>query len=389
MRKGWTRRRFLRTAALAGAAPLIARRAWAGDAAPGAAKPGAGPAPGRPFAIGHGERLLVIAPHPDDETIGAAGLIQQVLGQGGTVRVLLLTAGDGYVEAVVRETGELQPRPAQFIAYGERRLREARAAMRQLDHDRIRLQIMGFPDGGLNDLLRAHWRRSNPERSRTTGASDPPYDAEVIDPDIPYDGADLRHELGNIIREARPTIVALPDPLDTHPDHHAAGVFTLLATADWLHASAAGKGVAPKLLAYLVHWPAWPPGWDAVDPALVADSALTLPAGLSARGLGRVSVALDERQVAAKRAALARYASQQEVMASFLAAFVRHDEPFTQLGASDMASAGSLVEGPEAPPLQSPAAAHGDVPAAGGSTPPAGATAPSPALAAGTVVAAH
>ena len=84
------------------------------------------------FRVGRGERLLVIAPHPDDETIGAGGLIQRVHAGGGEVRVVLITAGDGFVEAVAHETGTPQPRPSVFIAYGEERLREARAAVRTL-----------------------------------------------------------------------------------------------------------------------------------------------------------------------------------------------------------------------------------------------------------------
>src|SRR2546430_10087895 len=45
------------------------------------------------LAVKRGERLLVLAPHPDDETLGAGGLIQRVLARGGTVRVVLVTAG--------------------------------------------------------------------------------------------------------------------------------------------------------------------------------------------------------------------------------------------------------------------------------------------------------
>src|SRR6266566_5536117 len=79
----------------------------------------------RPLApsvsVERGERLLVIAPHPDDETLGAGGLIQRVLSAHGTVGVVLVTAGDGYVEAVRYETGELRPRAPVYVAYGERR----------------------------------------------------------------------------------------------------------------------------------------------------------------------------------------------------------------------------------------------------------------------------
>lgn len=40
------------------------------------------------------QRLLVIAPHPDDEVIGCAGLIQKVKEQKGKVFVLFLTVAD-------------------------------------------------------------------------------------------------------------------------------------------------------------------------------------------------------------------------------------------------------------------------------------------------------
>ena len=117
--------------------------------------------------VGDRERLLVIAPHPDDETIGAAGLIQRVIERGGTVHVVLMTAGDAYVGVVRHETRKPEPNNADFIAFGERRIKESQAAMRELDQQRIRLQLLGFPDGGLDALLRTHWSRSDPYRSPT------------------------------------------------------------------------------------------------------------------------------------------------------------------------------------------------------------------------------
>src|SRR5712691_10451751 len=41
-------------------------------------------------------RLLVIAPHPDDDVLGAGGLMQRVRAGGGSVRVVYLTDGEGY-----------------------------------------------------------------------------------------------------------------------------------------------------------------------------------------------------------------------------------------------------------------------------------------------------
>src|SRR5207249_7177080 len=100
--------------------------------------------------------------------------------------------------------------------------------MRKLGGDRLRLGLLGFPDGGLEQLLQAHWWRDVPERSPTTGAVRPPY-PEALDRSVAYDGDDLRRELVRVLRETRPTTVAFPDPLDRHPDHSATGVFVLLA----------------------------------------------------------------------------------------------------------------------------------------------------------------
>ena len=61
------------------------------------------------MAIGPATRLLVLSPHPDDETLGAAGLIRRVVKAGGTVRVVLLTSGDAFAEGVETSDGIVNP----------------------------------------------------------------------------------------------------------------------------------------------------------------------------------------------------------------------------------------------------------------------------------------
>jgi len=292
--------------------------------------------------VGRDERLLVIAPHPDDETLATGGLIERVHANGGEVRIVLVTAGDGFVEAVAHETLSPRPRPAAFIAYGERRLREARAAVRVLAPDRVRLEVLGFPDGGLDGLLQAHWWRSRPERSRTTWATDPPYDDQALEPDISYDGDDLRRELERVIAESRPTIVALPDPRDHHPDHRAAGLFTLLALADW--SAHRPKKDLPQLLAYLVHWPNWPPGWDASDPQPRNNAPLELPEKDLHHGGKRVALTLSDAELAVKEDALGRYVTQLAAMGPFLTAFLRGTEPYTILRPVEMDHVAQMIE---------------------------------------------
>jgi LmbE family N-acetylglucosaminyl deacetylase len=309
----------------------LALPAWAAQTVPSA------------LDVGTGERLLLIAPHPDDETLGAGGLVQRVHTRGGSVRIVLVTAGDGFVEAVVHETGSLRPRPTAYIHYGERRLRETRAAVRQLAPDGIRLQFLGFPDGGIEKLLYAHWWRRHPERSPTTWASVPPYN-EALEPDVPYDGSDLRRELENILRDVQPTIVVFPDPHDVHPDHRATGLFTMLALTDWRGKDVRAPSAAPRLLAYLIHWPDWPPGWQGMAPQTQTDHVpLVLPARLEREG-PQLVLTLTDQEVANKRAALAKHVTQQEEMAALLAAFVRRTEPFTLIDAVQLEHVTSLVE---------------------------------------------
>src|SRR5262250_1622088 len=48
-----------------------------------------------PLDLGPADRLLVLAPHPDDELVGCGGMIQRALAAGAAVRVVFLTYGDG------------------------------------------------------------------------------------------------------------------------------------------------------------------------------------------------------------------------------------------------------------------------------------------------------
>jgi len=57
---------------------------------------GGGKKAGRPFHAlpPLGARLLVLAPHPDDEVLGAAGMIEAAVRRGADVRVVVATDGE-------------------------------------------------------------------------------------------------------------------------------------------------------------------------------------------------------------------------------------------------------------------------------------------------------
>ena len=58
--------------------------------------------------IDQNTKLLIVSPHPDDETLGCGGLIQKVKKAGGKVYIIIMTYGDepqygGFSECSTRE----------------------------------------------------------------------------------------------------------------------------------------------------------------------------------------------------------------------------------------------------------------------------------------------
>ncbi|MBS0378294.1 MAG: PIG-L family deacetylase [Proteobacteria bacterium] len=254
--------------------------------------------------------LLVVAPHPDDEILCCAGAIQQVLAAGGRVSIVWLTSGDGsYLGALVIEKSPL--RDARHMrAYGMRRMAEARAAADTLGVARSGQLFLGYPDGGLLSLLRDP--AAPPLRSKFTDATSVPY-PEALYPGHPYTGASLRADFDAVLAQVHPTLVLAPTPLDSHPDHRAAG---LLARAAAAHREL-------TLRYWIVHggegWPS-PRGLSPGIPLTVAPRA---------RGLDPQPLQLSPAEEDRKLAALNAYATQLKVLTPFLTSFIRTTELFS------------------------------------------------------------
>lgn len=153
-----------------------------------------------PLALSRDSRVMVLAAHPDDETLAAGGLLQTALAAGAAARVAFLTSGEN------------NPWPQRFIErrwrldasdrerWGALRRGECLRALETLGVSPDHAQFLGLPDQGLTDLL-------------------------LASSDVPV------QRLAGIIREWRPTHLAGPGPFDLHPDHSAAAVLTDLALA--------------------------------------------------------------------------------------------------------------------------------------------------------------
>ncbi len=83
-------------------------------------------------------RLVVVAPHPDDEVLGAAGLMRQAVAQGLTVEVVAVTDGEASHPGLRRHPSTLRAR----------RRHETLAALGELDLD-VAIHRLTLPDGGV------------------------------------------------------------------------------------------------------------------------------------------------------------------------------------------------------------------------------------------------
>ena len=266
-------------------------------------------------------RLLVIAPHPDDEILGAGGLMRRVHDLGGMVHVVYLTDGDGYPEGVrLEERGKKKnPSSSDFRDYGRRRQHEAHDALKTLGLDEHDATFLRFPDGGLCKLTHSYWSdRHRAYRSPYTRRDRPP-ESDTIVPNAEYRGEDLTLELARIIAEFRPTLILVPRKEDQHPDHCAAWYFL----ADALGSVArVVPGLAPDVVNYIVHYDDWPFNDDR--------AALRPPPGLRGGASGWIRVTLTPEELQAKREAIRRYGTQMRAMRSFLEAFARSNEVFSR-----------------------------------------------------------
>lgn len=123
-------------------------------------------------------RLVVVAAHPDDESLGTGGLIAAARDAGLAVYVVLLTAGEG-----AHPGSSALPSPQ----LGKRRLAEAEAALASLAPE-APLVFLGAADGRVADVE-----------------------------------ADVTAALVDLIGDGRRTLLVAPWAHDGHPDHESAG----------------------------------------------------------------------------------------------------------------------------------------------------------------------
>jgi len=264
------------------------------------------------------ERILVLAPHPDDETIGCAGIIQQAMKAGAQVRVVYLTNGDHNEFAFIVYKKRIPFRKSEFLYLGEVRRKEAIKAMQLLGLPPGQLIFLGYPDFGTFSIFAKHWGQALPFKNLLTRVTAVPY-KENFSFGAPYKGESILADLEKIIARYRPDKIFVSHPADVNADHKALYLFLEVTLSDL------EKGMPrPQVYSYLIHRVGWPlprryhPELPLLPPEQFSDSAISW-----------FKSELSTQELDNKYQAILCYKSQTESSAFYLMSFARKNELFS------------------------------------------------------------
>ncbi|MEO6260142.1 MAG: PIG-L family deacetylase [Thermoanaerobaculia bacterium] len=274
-------------------------------------------------AAGRHDRVLIVAPHIDDEAIGAGGYAIDAIANGAEVFVVFLTAGDcnRFSARLMHRT--LEPTTSNYLAVGRTRISEARDAMHILGLAPDHYFVLGYPDRGLRSMME---NRNAIVRSLGTGETSVPY-GDAVSPGALYNYASLMSDIKKIIDFTRPTMVIAPVPFDLHPDHTAAAQITDEALDQ--------VSLRPSRLGYLVHA-------GRMTTALMSTPTRALLPPSRMQAFSWTTYGLSDQVQQKKTEVLLTYKSQRPYLFLLRNRFIRRNELFfqyPQLGAAPLASA--------------------------------------------------
>lgn len=264
------------------------------------------------------ERILILAPHPDDETIACAGIIQEALSKGAKIKIAYLTNGEHNEFAFIVYEKRITLKTNEFIHLGQVRRSEAVKAMQLLGVDKKELIFLGYPDFGTFSIFNRYWQVNRPFRSLLTRISSVPYE-DSFSFGAPYSGENILKDLKKVILDYRPDKIFVSHPADVNVDHKSLYLFLQVALADL-------RDVIPypKVYPYLVHRSGWP-----LPRHYHPELNLNPPESFSDSQIKWLRFDLSPEQLSKKYKAILCYRSQTESSAFYLLAFARKNELFS------------------------------------------------------------
>lgn len=263
-------------------------------------------------ALDDSDTIFILSPHPDDEVLGCAGLVQHAKTVGARVEIAFLTNGDGSRTTQIVLNAKSPNRRQSLFQIAQNRQFEALEAARRLGVCPENVHFLGFPDGACWPLMQHQSGALTP--SPTTGFDRVPYERAAQNA-APYSRDSLVQTLAQLLEKTAPTQLFTTHPLDTHLDHKAAFAA--------LEAAKSRAQIAARLWVFLIHYGIWP-----VPNGHKPDLNLWPPHQFLDGQTQWFSLELTQAQIAAKKHALEAHATQLASTPRYLHAFVRRNELF-------------------------------------------------------------
>jgi LmbE family N-acetylglucosaminyl deacetylase len=292
------------------------------------------------IALAPDDRILVLSPHPDDDILGCAGLIQEAVRRHLPVRVVFLTNGDNYEWAFLAYKKRPVLSPEAMRQMGLLRRDEAVAAEHILGVPAENLFFLGYPDWGTEKIWTEHWGEDQPAfRSMLTRTREVPY-ANAYRPGAAYRGEEIVSDIKALMLDFKPTKVFVSHPADGHRDHRSFYLFSQIAL--W---ELEGQ-MHPEVYPFLIHYRQWP-----MPRGFQADRTLTPPDYF--HSLQWTEHRLTLPQIEGKRLALADHRTQMVKDHAYLLSFVATNELFGNFPPIELRSVAASSHTVE-PPVTSP-----------------------------------
>ncbi|MEI7998128.1 MAG: PIG-L deacetylase family protein [Candidatus Omnitrophota bacterium] len=267
------------------------------------------------LTLNSNDRILVLAPHPDDEVLGTGGIIQKAVAMKLPVKIVYFTYGDSnqWSFLVYRKHPVIMPGAVQSM--GLVRKDEALAASSILGVDSKDLTFLGYPDFGTLNIWYEHWGKRAPYRSMLTWVTKVPYEG-ALRPGALYKGEEIVSDLRTILRDFKPTKIFVSHPSDHNGDHLALYLYTRVALWD------VNQSDSVEIFPYLIHYLGWPK-----PKGFKPNHPMEPPEALS-KIIKWKQYHLTQQEFDLKKAALQAHKSQYVSTPKYLLSFIHTNELF-------------------------------------------------------------
>ena len=222
------------------------------------------------------DSILIISPHPDDETLSSGGIIQKAIKLKIPIKILIMTNGENFKLTFKLDSPLRKPTKNNINEFGKKRQNEAIAALHILGVNKKDITFLSLPDKGIKSIYLAN---TNIEM------------------------------LQNFI----PTKIFYPSDIDKHPDHRFTSLIVKKVFANNLNT---------ERYAYLLHYKWWP-----MFQNLKRKNYISPPLALL-KNKTWVNVTLSKDEEAIKKKALMQYVTQRRLIFLYFNSIAKNNELF-------------------------------------------------------------